>query len=129
MNNNLVSPVGPKAKTPMSPLHKATKVPFGNSQNCNSWVPPRRPSSSIVPLPPRPPSLHGLCDDSPRCIDEPPPVHGKKKTVIQASTSELLRGLGHFLSMKCCLRDFEPAHLVMWLRTVDRSLMLQVCEI
>uniref|UniRef100_A0A915DZ92 Cyclin-dependent kinase 5 activator n=1 Tax=Ditylenchus dipsaci TaxID=166011 RepID=A0A915DZ92_9BILA len=53
---------------------------------------------------------------------------GSKKTVIQASTSELLRGLGHFIALKCKdvhLKHFEPAHLVMWLRTVDRALMLQ----
>lgn len=51
----------------------------------------------------------------------------KRKTVIQASTSELLRGLGHFIAHKCCIRHFEAADFVMWIRTVDRSLMLQVC--
>ena len=49
-----------------------------------------------------------------------------KKTVIQASTSELLRGLGHFIAHKCCMHHFEAADFVMWMRTVDRSLMLQV---
>ena len=50
----------------------------------------------------------------------------RKKTVIQASTSELLRGLGHFLVVRCKIRYFEPSHLVVWLRTVDRALILQV---
>lgn len=49
-----------------------------------------------------------------------------RRAVVQASTSELLRGLGHFIQLKCPLiRHFESSHVVMWLRTVDRSLMLQ----
>merc|ERR1712226_447433 len=49
-----------------------------------------------------------------------------KKTVIQASTSELLKCLGHYLYKKCYkLRDFLPGDAIMWLRTVDRSLLLQ----
>ncbi|KAK9888046.1 hypothetical protein WA026_000322 [Henosepilachna vigintioctopunctata] len=54
------------------------------------------------------------------------PVAAPKKTVIQASTSELLKCLGMFLHSKCFkLRDFEAGDAVMWLRTVDRSLLLQ----
>ncbi|XP_022916722.1 cyclin-dependent kinase 5 activator 1 [Onthophagus taurus] len=49
-----------------------------------------------------------------------------KKTVIQASTSELLKCLGIYLQGKCYrLRDFQAGDAVMWLRTVDRSLLLQ----
>ena len=49
-----------------------------------------------------------------------------KKTVIQASTSELLKCLGNYLYKKCDkLRDFQPGDAIMWLRTVDRSLLLQ----
>ncbi|XP_014662549.1 PREDICTED: cyclin-dependent kinase 5 activator 1-like [Priapulus caudatus] len=49
-----------------------------------------------------------------------------KKTVIQASTSELLRCLGDFLTRRCFrLKDFETGDAVMWLRSVDRSLLLQ----
>jgi len=49
-----------------------------------------------------------------------------KKTVIQASTSELLKCLGNYLYKKCYkLRDFQPGDCIMWLRTVDRSLLLQ----
>ncbi|XP_043475052.1 cyclin-dependent kinase 5 activator 1 isoform X2 [Leptopilina heterotoma] len=51
---------------------------------------------------------------------------GPRKTVIQASTSELLKCLGLFLHNKCTrLRDFQAGDAVMWLRTVDRSLLLQ----
>ncbi|XP_066588235.1 cyclin-dependent kinase 5 activator 1 [Prorops nasuta] len=51
---------------------------------------------------------------------------GPKKTVIQASTSELLKCLGVFLHRKCTrLRDFQAGDAVMWLRNVDRNLLLQ----
>ena len=49
-----------------------------------------------------------------------------KKTVIQASTSELLRCLGEFLCARCGrLRQLEVSDAVMWMRTVDRALLLQ----
>ncbi|XP_055637026.1 cyclin-dependent kinase 5 activator 1 [Toxorhynchites rutilus septentrionalis] len=52
--------------------------------------------------------------------------HGPRKTVIQASTSELLKCLGIFLHDRCRkLRDFQAGDAVMWLRAVDRSLLLQ----
>lgn len=49
-----------------------------------------------------------------------------RKTVIQASTSELLKCLGIYLQHKCYkLNDFQAGDAVMWLRTVDRSLLIQ----
>ena len=49
-----------------------------------------------------------------------------KKTVVQASTSELLRCFGVFLYRRCSrLQDFQAADAIMWLRMVDRSLLLQ----
>ena len=49
-----------------------------------------------------------------------------KKTVVQASTSELLRCFGVFLFRRCRrLNNFQAADAVMWLRMVDRSLLLQ----
>lgn len=60
-----------------------------------------------------------------KLVQKPLPP-GPRKTVIQASTSELLRCLGVFLHRKCTrLRDFQAGDAVMWLRTVDRSLLLQ----
>lgn len=45
---------------------------------------------------------------------------------LQASTSELLKCLGIFLHDRCRrLRDFQAGDAVMWLRAVDRSLLLQ----
>ncbi|ELU04504.1 hypothetical protein CAPTEDRAFT_75599, partial [Capitella teleta] len=49
-----------------------------------------------------------------------------RKTVIQASTSELLKCLGEYLCHRCWrLNHLEAADTIMWLRTVDRSLLLQ----
>ncbi|CAJ0578753.1 unnamed protein product, partial [Mesorhabditis spiculigera] len=48
-----------------------------------------------------------------------------RRTVVQASTSELLRALGIFVLERCPVPSFEPAHVVIWLRTVDRALLLQ----
>ncbi|KAG9339182.1 hypothetical protein JZ751_024040, partial [Albula glossodonta] len=49
-----------------------------------------------------------------------------KRVIVQASTSELLRCLGHFLCGRCYrLKHLSPAEPVLWLRSVDRSLLLQ----
>ncbi|XP_016837928.1 cyclin-dependent kinase 5 activator 1 isoform X2 [Nasonia vitripennis] len=65
---------------------------------------------------------------NPQCeklVQKPQPP-ASRKTVIQASTSELLKCLGVYLHAKCVkLRDFQAGDAVMWLRTVDRSLLLQ----
>ncbi|RWS07869.1 cyclin-dependent kinase 5 activator 1-like protein [Dinothrombium tinctorium] len=54
------------------------------------------------------------------------PQSNQKKTVIQASTSELLRCVGEFLVKRCRkLKNFQAGDAVMWLRAVDRSLLLQ----
>ena len=57
---------------------------------------------------------------------EPKTCCSPKRTVIQASTSELLKCLGEYLKRKCRrLRHFESSDAIMWLRSVDRSLLLQ----
>ncbi|XP_013794455.1 cyclin-dependent kinase 5 activator 1-like [Limulus polyphemus] len=101
-----------------------------NNNNFQKAAPP--------PLPPKPAVLSGhnlvrpappgaLAASGPLVLSRPPPpqsVHNK--TVIQASTSELLRSLGEFLFKKCRkVKDFQAGDAVMWLRTVDRSLLLQ----
>lgn len=65
---------------------------------------------------------------NPTCekLAQKPQPPASRKTVIQASTSELLKCLGVYLHAKCVkLRDFQAGDAVMWLRTVDRSLLLQ----
>ncbi|XP_075702962.1 cyclin-dependent kinase 5 activator 1 [Rhinoderma darwinii] len=54
-------------------------------------------------------------------------VHSSpKRVVVQASTSELLRCLGDFLCRRCYkLKHLSPTEPVLWLRSVDRSLLLQ----
>lgn len=107
MNNNFVSPPGPKAKTPLSPTHHA-HIPRAFTGRAETRA------------------------ESLRLVNGEAPNSGResgrgRKTVIQASTSELLRCLGEFLARECGrrLRNFEAADAVMWLRTVDRSLLLQ----
>ncbi|XP_028332251.1 cyclin-dependent kinase 5 activator 1b [Gouania willdenowi] len=49
-----------------------------------------------------------------------------KRVIVQASTSELLRCLGDFLCRRCFrLKHLNPSEPVLWLRSVDRSLLLQ----
>ena len=46
--------------------------------------------------------------------------------LTQASTSELMRSLGEFLCRRCYrLKRLSPTDPVLWLRSVDRSLLLQ----
>ncbi|KAM6958859.1 cyclin-dependent kinase 5 activator 1 [Aplochiton taeniatus] len=54
------------------------------------------------------------------------PASSPKRVIVQASTSELLRCLGEFLCGRCYrLKHLSPADPVLWLRAVDRSLLLQ----
>lgn len=49
-----------------------------------------------------------------------------KKTIIQASTSELLKCIGEFLCQRCKkLVRLQPPDVANWLRMVDRSLLYQ----
>ena len=66
----------------------------------------------------------GRPEPPPRTLLAPATPGGR--TVIQASTSELLRCLGLFLQRRCPnLTDFQPGDAIMWLRAVDRNLLLQ----
>ncbi|KAF9788862.1 hypothetical protein SFRURICE_018438 [Spodoptera frugiperda] len=85
-----------------------------------------------VPAPAPPPDVAraNALNNNVVCYDKlassGPPAVAPRKTVIQASTSELLKCLGLFLHTRCHrLRDFQAGDAVMWLRTVDRSLLLQ----
>jgi hypothetical protein len=52
-------------------------------------------------------------------------VFGRNE-IISSSTADLLRGLGRFVSQNTRVSNFEPAQLVMWLRSIDRALLIQV---
>ncbi|GBP10615.1 Cyclin-dependent kinase 5 activator 1 [Eumeta japonica] len=87
------------------------------------------------PLPPPPDALNNnLCYEklplpapatASAPVSAPTIATAPRKTVIQASTSELLKCLGMFCARCHRLRDFQAGDAVMWLRTVDRSLLLQ----
>ncbi|XP_061764097.1 cyclin-dependent kinase 5 activator 1b isoform X2 [Nerophis ophidion] len=67
-------------------------------------------------------------NDEPSPAKKPPaPAPGTpKRVIVQASTSELLRCLGDFLCRRCYrLKHLSPTEPVLWLRSVDRSLLLQ----
>ncbi|CEF65413.1 Cdk5 activator-like protein [Strongyloides ratti] len=51
----------------------------------------------------------------------------RKRTIIQASTTELLKGVSLLITTKCSHKvpDFFSNQLTMWLRSVDRSLIVQ----
>ncbi|CAG9130662.1 unnamed protein product [Plutella xylostella] len=78
---------------------------------------------------PEPAARASLLNNNVCCAEKAAPAApplAPRKTVIQASTSELLKCLGVFLHARCPrLRDFQAGDAVMWLRTVDRSLLLQ----
>ncbi|CAI4229101.1 unnamed protein product [Auanema sp. JU1783] len=113
VNNNLISPDGPQAKTPLSPTH--TRAVDWHTKNGSKIL-----SSSYDT---------GIVTRLERKYEEKKKLHEpeviRRRTVIQASTSELLRGLGHFICQHKAPPGFEPSHLVMWIRTVDRALLLQ----
>uniref|UniRef100_A0A8C8SZJ6 Cyclin-dependent kinase 5 activator n=1 Tax=Pelusios castaneus TaxID=367368 RepID=A0A8C8SZJ6_9SAUR len=49
-----------------------------------------------------------------------------RRVIVQASTSELLKSLGEFLCRRCYrLKHLSPTEPILWLRSVDRSLLLQ----
>ncbi|XP_059800681.1 cyclin-dependent kinase 5 activator 1-like [Hypanus sabinus] len=49
-----------------------------------------------------------------------------KRVIVQASTSELLKCLGEFLCRRCYrVKHLSSTDPVLWLRSVDRSLLLQ----
>ncbi|KAI6176592.1 Cyclin-dependent kinase 5 activator protein [Aphelenchoides bicaudatus] len=48
-----------------------------------------------------------------------------RNVIISSSTADLLRGLGRFVSQHTRISNFEPAQLVMWLRSIDRALLIQ----
>ncbi|WKY00842.1 hypothetical protein Q1695_015120 [Nippostrongylus brasiliensis] len=113
VNNNLVSPEGPPARTPLSPTHTRASAAATNAIITRKLVgsESRKHEDSSGEKKYCRPTLDINC--------------ARRRTVIQASTSELLRGLGQFIAQNSHIAAFEPAQLVMWLRTVDRALLLQ----
>lgn len=58
--------------------------------------------------------------------DGPEGSRSSKRILVQASTSELLCSLGEFLCRRCYrLKHLSPGDPALWLRGVDRALLLQ----
>ncbi|XP_068242937.1 cyclin-dependent kinase 5 activator 1 [Palaemon carinicauda] len=134
-NNNAHTPT---EKLP--PKATLTSAPSTHTHDlCNALVPAARPlPHHHQPQKNQPQHQHQLgpvlapslsttsSTSSASTVTTPTGVSPTKKTVIQASTSELLKCLGLYLHRTCSrLRDFQAGDAVMWLRTVDRSLLLQ----
>ncbi|XP_074045057.1 cyclin-dependent kinase 5 activator 1 [Macrotis lagotis] len=87
--------------------------------------PPALPGAPPPPLPPPPPPPGPAADKAP-AAPAAPAAGTPKRVIVQASTSELLRCLGDFLCRRCYrLKHLAPSDPVLWLRSVDRSLLLQ----
>ncbi|VDN07470.1 unnamed protein product [Thelazia callipaeda] len=124
INNNLISSIDNQVKTTMTPTFRAPKQPFGSSCAVNNEsISTSRTTNLANDIQNR--NLIGEMQQEFIAKTSLPDVNVKRRTVIQASTSELLRGLGQYLSKQCDIPHFKPAQLVMWLRTVDRALLLQ----
>ncbi|XP_066979223.1 cyclin-dependent kinase 5 activator 1 [Macrobrachium rosenbergii] len=133
-NNNAHTPT---EKLP--PKATLTSAPSTHTHDlCNALVPARPLPHHHQPQKNQPQHQHQLgpvlapslsttsSTSSASTVTTPTGVSPTKKTVIQASTSELLKCLGLYLHRTCSrLRDFQAGDAVMWLRTVDRSLLLQ----
>jgi len=96
----------PAPPPPPPPTHVPSHIPTSVSQYCVRSVAQTQASQSAESRPPAPTS---------------------RKTVVQASTTELLGCLGEYLRRRCWRdgQSFDPSDATAWLRSVDRSLLLQ----
>ncbi|XP_032090675.1 cyclin-dependent kinase 5 activator 1 [Thamnophis elegans] len=89
---------------------------FAQNQGSQPTAPNHQISSSKGPVSSVKKTPHPSCNSS----------GTPKRVLVQASTSELLRCLGAFLCRRCYrLKHLSPTDPVLWLRSVDRSLLLQ----
>lgn len=91
--------VGARAATPNPPSHAAHHATSHSSQQALHERQTLRASNSEGP---------------------------QKRTVLQASTSELLRCVGEFLAKRCAhLKAFKQGEAIGWIRAADKALILQ----
>ena len=117
------------------------KPGYVGTARCNGLTAQPAPASIQPPPPPPPPPpthvpSHLPTSVSQYCVRSVTQTQGvpaaesrstSRKTVVQASTTELLGCLGEYLRRRCW-RDghsFDPSDATAWLRSVDRSLLLQ----
>ncbi|XP_042330717.1 cyclin-dependent kinase 5 activator 1-like [Sceloporus undulatus] len=81
---------------------------------------------SLVPLSTKRISTTSVSSLKPSGIGGTPSSSSPRRVIVQASTSELLKCLGEFLCRRCYrLKHLSPTEPILWLRSVDRSLLLQ----
>ncbi|XP_039443247.1 putative uncharacterized protein DDB_G0286901 [Culex pipiens pallens] len=116
------TPGGPKALLALDLVRANNTNPLSQPDK----LAPKLPLQLPLPLQPIINQQQAQQHQSHQLVQQLHHGHGPRKTVIQASTSELLKCLGMFLHDRCRkLRDFQAGDAVMWLRAVDRSLLLQ----
>lgn len=104
------------------------KPGYVGTARCNG-LPAQSAQTSVQPPPPptHVPS-HPSATASQCCVrSATQPAQTSRKTVVQASTTELLGCLGEYLRRRCWNdgHSFDPSYATLWLRSVDRSLLLQ----
>ncbi|XP_050930037.1 LOW QUALITY PROTEIN: cyclin-dependent kinase 5 activator 1-like [Lates calcarifer] len=93
------------------------------SQSCANLSSYSQPGPLRPPLPPVAAKKNSLTGSG---IQPSTAAGTPKRVIVQASTSELMRSLGEFLCRRCYrLKRLSPTDPVLWLRSVDRSLLLQ----
>ncbi|XP_030397428.1 cyclin-dependent kinase 5 activator 1 [Gopherus evgoodei] len=112
----------------VQPSGYQSSVAHLNSENLRKSLSCANLSAFAQPAGPAPP-LSAAKSAASSGRKAPPPASAAgtpKRVIVQASTSELLRCLGEFLCRRCYrLKHLSPTDPVLWLRSVDRSLLLQ----
>ena len=115
-NNNEISKVSytdATNKTIVEPEHDFNKLSDLNGNRYEKSGVFKKPFSNVA----------GTETDAARGHDK---LKTCRKTIIQASTSELLKCVALFVQHKCKrLRNLQITDIILWLRSVDRTLLLQ----
>ncbi|XP_041073474.1 cyclin-dependent kinase 5 activator 1-like [Carcharodon carcharias] len=91
--------------------------------NLSTFAQPQAPAQRLNQLPSSKSSVSSVKKTPHNSTVSP---SSPKRVIVQASTSELLKCLGEFLCRRCYrLKHLSPTDPVLWLRSVDRSLLLQ----
>uniref|UniRef100_A0A667WVH3 Cyclin-dependent kinase 5 activator n=1 Tax=Myripristis murdjan TaxID=586833 RepID=A0A667WVH3_9TELE len=100
--------------------YSSSKDPSATTTTTSSHLPTSKTLANVATVATKKNSLTGSGIQSSNAAGTP------KRVIVQASTSELMRSLGEFLCRRCYrLKRLSPTDPVLWLRSVDRSLLLQ----
>eukprot|EP00066_Takifugu_rubripes_P002475 XP_003964442.1 PREDICTED: cyclin-dependent kinase 5 activator 1-like [Takifugu rubripes] len=100
--------------------YSSSQDPSATSTTTSSQLPTSKTLANVVTVTAKKNSLTGSGIQPSTATGTP------KRVIVQASTNELMRSLGEFLCRRCYrLKRLSPTDPVLWLRSVDRSLLLQ----